>query len=221
MTPGRFLVTVAFAVLALLGIRHGTRVVEAFAADPSGRHALEAIHGLLKAAVACAFAYFVLRRPAPRRRTRDPIAFVACAVAIACVLPLAEPGAGPDALLVAGEVLAVGSAALLLASALTLGRCFGVLPEARGLVTRGPYGTVRHPVYLGELGVFLGFTIAHPSAGRAVAFAVFCCAQAVRMRLEERALTREFPEYRDYARVTPRLFPRVRPALARGAEQAA
>ena len=51
----------------------------------------------------------------------------------------------------------------MLVAALALGRCFGVLPEARGLVTHGPYRLVRHPLYLGELAAMGGLLVASPS----------------------------------------------------------
>jgi Flp pilus assembly pilin Flp len=95
----------------------------------------------------------------------------------------------------------------MLYAALALGRCFGVLPEARGLVTHGPYSLVRHPLYLGEFAAVAGLLIASPSARNLAAGVVFTIAQFTRMGLEERALTREFPEYADYAARTPRLVP--------------
>ena len=97
--------------------------------------------------------------------------------------------------------------AWMLIAALALGRCFGVLPEARGLVTHGPYSLVRHPLYLGEFTAVAGLLIASPSTRNLVAGAVFTIAQLARMSLEERALTREFPEYADYAAQTPRVVP--------------
>jgi len=90
---------------------------------------------------------------------------------------------------------------------LALGRCFGVLPEARGLVTRGPYRLVRHPVYLGEIAALTGLTIAAPAPVHVAMLAVFIFAQLTRMRLEEAALTEAFPEYAAYAARTSRLLP--------------
>jgi phospholipid methyltransferase len=116
------------------------------------------------------------------------------------------PGA-PAGLLVAGEAIAVGFCAWLLVSAVCLGRCFGVLPEARGLVTSGPFGVVRHPLYLGEIGACAGLALAAPSARNAAAVGAVLIAQTVRMHLEERALRAAFPEYATYAARTPRLIP--------------
>jgi protein-S-isoprenylcysteine O-methyltransferase Ste14 len=115
-----------------------------------------------------------------------------------------------------GEVLALLSCVWLLASVLTLGRCFGVLPEARGLVTRGPYGLVRHPVYLGELGACAGLVLAAPTVWNFAVAAVFAGAQAVRMRLEEAELQAHFPGYAGYAARTPRLVPRLAARRAAG-----
>jgi protein-S-isoprenylcysteine O-methyltransferase Ste14 len=183
--------------------------VDAALSHPSTHTWLVAVFWLLKTAVVAAFAYFLLVRSPSSRPSRDPVAFVSCAVALLGVAVLGGPGTGPAARLVAGEVIAVASCAWLVASVLALGRCFGVLPEARGLVTRGPYRWVRHPVYLGELGAAAGLVIGAPNARNAVAMAALVGAQLVRMRLEERALAGAFPEYAAYAARTPRLLPAI------------
>jgi protein-S-isoprenylcysteine O-methyltransferase Ste14 len=181
-------------------------------AHPSARAWLVAGFWLLKTIVVAAFSYFLFVRGPSRRAAREPVAFVACAVAIVAAVALGQPGSGSTATLVAGEALALASCAWLLASVLALGRCFGVLPEARGLVRRGPYRVVRHPVYLGELGAAAGLVAGAPAPRNLIAMVALVAAQLVRMRLEERALERAFPEYAAYAARTPRLLPwRPRP----------
>src|SRR4051794_3857031 len=180
-------------------------------AHPSTRAWLVAGFWLLKTIVVAAFSYFLFVRGPSQRPARAPVAFVACALAMASAVALGEPGSGSTATLVVGEGLAVAACAWLLASVLALGRCFGVLPEARGLVTRGPYRVVRHPVYLGELGAAAGLVIGAPVSRNLVAMAALIAAQIVRMRLEERALESAFPEYAAYAARTPRLLPWRRP----------
>jgi protein-S-isoprenylcysteine O-methyltransferase Ste14 len=177
-------------------------------ADPALRNLLIVGFWLLKSAVVAAFWWFILGRPESRRRSREPVAFAACAAAILGAVALQAPSASASTLrLVAGDALALVSCAWILVSVLALGRCFGVLPEVRGLVTRGPYRLVRHPVYLGELGACAGLVLGSPTAVNLVAAAVMLAGQLVRMRLEERALTREFPQYAAYAARTPRIVP--------------
>jgi protein-S-isoprenylcysteine O-methyltransferase Ste14 len=155
-----------------------------------------------------AFSVFVFTRDPARRRSRDPVAFAACAAAVGAVVLLQRPGPSADTgLVLFGELIALAACAWLLAAVLALGRCFGVLPEVRGLVTEGPYRFVRHPVYLGELGACAGLVIAAPSLWNLGVAAVFYGAQAIRMRLEELALAEEFPEYAAYAAATPRIVP--------------
>src|SRR5919108_3634678 len=161
--------------------------------QPALRTWLVLVFWLLKVGIVSAFAYFVFVRPPALRRARAPLAFGACGAAILGAVALRAPDAsGSTALLLAGDAVAVVSAGWLLVSVLALGRCFGFLPEARGLVTRGPYRIVRHPVYLGELGMAGGLLVAPPTASNAAAVAVLTAGQVVRMRLEEEALAREF-----------------------------
>jgi protein-S-isoprenylcysteine O-methyltransferase Ste14 len=174
---------------------------------------------VLRMGIAIAFALFTVGRAAPRRPARQPIAFLACAVAIGTAAMTADPPAGtPNLLVMAGELVAVAGFAWMLSAVMILGRCFGVLPEARGLVTRGPYRVVRHPVYLGEIGACAGLVVAAPTAANGAALAAFLLAQATRMMLEERALRAAFPDYEAYAHEVPRIVPSARKyaAAARG-----
>ena len=115
------------------------------------------------------------------------------------------------AIVAAADVLTVVACLWQLVAVLALGRCFGILPEARGLVTRGPYRLVRHPVYLGELGACAGLLLGAPTTWNVVCATGFGLFQAIRMRLEEQALAAQFPEYATYAASTPRLLPGLRP----------
>jgi protein-S-isoprenylcysteine O-methyltransferase Ste14 len=167
---------------------------------------------LLRTAVLAAVSVCVFTRGEPRRHSREPLAFVACAVALTSIPLLEKPSATAEAsFVVAGDLIALAAWVWLLVSFLALGRCFGLLPEARGLVTRGPYRLVRHPVYLGEFGAFGGLVLASPTPRNALLAVAFVAAQVTRMRLEERELTQVFPEYAEYAARTPRLVPRLRP----------
>ncbi len=109
---------------------------------------------------------------------------------------------------VSAILVAIGSVLTVVALA-TLGRCFGLFPEARGLVTRGVYRFVRHPVYLGEYISGLGVFIPIFSPGTAVVFAAFVALQLWRIFNEERALEAAFPAYASYRERTWRLVPGV------------
>ena len=202
------LVTALFVLFTVASLRTFVHAADEAFAEPTLRTLLVAWFWLFKTAIVAAFSYFVLVRPPSRRQTRAAVAIVACVAATAGVVALRGPSDEvPLSMLIVGEAVALVSSVWLLASVLALGRCFGILPEARGLVTRGPYRLVRHPVYLGELGVLLGLVIGAPTVWNLVCAAVIVAAQVVRMGLEERALEAEFPEYATYAQLTPRLAP--------------
>ncbi|NCT84039.1 MAG: isoprenylcysteine carboxylmethyltransferase family protein [Comamonadaceae bacterium] len=97
-----------------------------------------------------------------------------------------------------------------LAAKIALGRSFGLLPAQRGLVLRGPYRLVRHPIYLGYLIGHVGFLLVNFSWRNAAVLALLYVAQVVRMRREEAVLCAGLPEYRAYQRRVPyRLLPFV------------
>jgi protein-S-isoprenylcysteine O-methyltransferase Ste14 len=178
--------------------------------DFSARSWAIAGYWLLRTAVVVALSVFVAIRSEARTHARAPIGLISCAAALGSVMLLKQPSAEADTgLVLLGDTVALLSYVWLIVAVLFLGRCFGLLPEVRGLVTAGPYRLVRHPVYLGEFGAVAGFLIGAHIPWNAVCALVFAVAQAVRMRLEEQALEREFPEYAAYAAVTPRLLPRL------------
>jgi protein-S-isoprenylcysteine O-methyltransferase Ste14 len=84
---------------------------------------------------------------------------------------------------------------------------FSIVPEARGLITSGPYRFVRHPIYLGEMVAGLGLVLPTLVSAHALVFAVFIAAQVARTFYEERMLKTVYPNYADYARRTRRLVP--------------
>jgi protein-S-isoprenylcysteine O-methyltransferase Ste14 len=88
-----------------------------------------------------------------------------------------------------------------------LNRSASIMPEARRLVTGGPYRWLRHPVYLfEEIGV-IGLALPFASIWALLWLLVHAACQLQRMKNEERVLRGAFPDYDGYARNTARLIP--------------
>lgn len=90
-----------------------------------------------------------------------------------------------------------------------LGRSFSIMAEARKLVSDGPYGVVRHPLYLAEQIAILGIFIQFASVAAALLIAVQFAFQLRRMLNEEKVLGAAFPEYAAYMTRTARLVPAI------------
>jgi protein-S-isoprenylcysteine O-methyltransferase Ste14 len=105
-------------------------------------------------------------------------------------------------------VSAFGLMVVILGKA-TLGRSFGVAPANRGIVVRGPYGLVRHPIYTGYLVTHTGFLLANPTPWNIAIIVVSDAALVVRALMEERVLKAD-AEYQGYCeRVGWHLVPGV------------
>jgi protein-S-isoprenylcysteine O-methyltransferase Ste14 len=114
--------------------------------------------------------------------------------------PLLRPSNGgglvPD---LATTVISALGLVVVVAGKLTLGRSFGLVPANRGVVVRGPYALVRHPIYSGYLITHLAFLIAHPRLWNVIVVATADMALILRALVEERVLGGDV-EYRTYCR---------------------
>lgn len=90
-----------------------------------------------------------------------------------------------------------------------LGRSFTILPEARRLVTRGPYRYVRHPLYLVSIISSIGAMLQFEQPWAFLVVAVADALQIARLHYEERVLRDAFPEYAEYAARTWRILPGI------------
>ncbi len=82
--------------------------------------------------------------------------------------------------------------------------------DEHDLITNGPYGLVRHPIYTGMLGMLVATGL---GVGRLpfslIGAAVYVTGTMLRARVEERLLRATFgARYDDYARRVPALVPR-------------
>jgi protein-S-isoprenylcysteine O-methyltransferase Ste14 len=77
---------------------------------------------------------------------------------------------------------------LVVIGKMALGRSFGVVPANRGVVVRGPYALVRHPIYTGYLITHIGFLMANPSVWNVSVLAIADAALIGRALMEERVL---------------------------------
>jgi protein-S-isoprenylcysteine O-methyltransferase Ste14 len=168
--------------------------------------------------VACIFLLLVavlcLIRKSPRTQRAGLLPLV---VALAGTFMMAYPATQPRVtedgwVLVTASVLVIAGLVYAVYAVGSLGACFGLAAEARGLVTSGAYKHVRHPVYLGELIAALGVLLPVLTPLTAAAFVFFVALQGWRVRLEERVLGDAFEDYSEFQQRVPMLFPWPRPA---------
>jgi protein-S-isoprenylcysteine O-methyltransferase Ste14 len=89
-----------------------------------------------------------------------------------------------------------------------LGRSLSVMPEARRLVTCGPYALVRHPLYFCEILGVVAIVLQYRSSATIALFAMIVILQVARARWEEGVLSRALPDHAAYRARTPFLIPR-------------
>ena len=95
-------------------------------------------------------------------------------------------------------------------SLVQLGKSFGVLIAVREVRTTGLYAFIRHPMYLSDIVMRLGYVLSHPSWFAVALFLASSACYVVRARLEERFLASQDEAYVHYmARVRHRFIPGV------------
>ena len=146
-------------------------------------------------------------------RDHNPLAVVAAMVGsfvLYTLILLPGPPRSTDLTVLVASDLCLAAGMLQAIYALSyLRHRFSIVPEARGLVTSGPYRLVRHPIYLGEILAGFGLVLPTIAGLHAVVFLVFVAAEVVRTYYEEGVLRRTYPEYTAYALRTRRLVPFV------------
>lgn len=92
----------------------------------------------------------------------------------------------------------------------------GHVRKNEALATSGPYAYTRNPLYLGSLLIGVGFAVASRSwwIGIALILMFFAIYLPV-IRDEETFLRAKFPEFEEYARQVPRMWPRMTPFHSR------
>jgi protein-S-isoprenylcysteine O-methyltransferase Ste14 len=140
----------------------------------------------------------VIRRPAHivDRSVRAAMVTAISVVGPPLLLPSDAGGLVPDVVTAAASALGL---AFVVLGKLTLGRSFGLVPANRGVVIRGPYALVRHPIYSGYLITHFAFLIAHPSLWNFVVIGIADTALSLRALIEERVLNGD-AEYQAYCR---------------------
>jgi protein-S-isoprenylcysteine O-methyltransferase Ste14 len=147
----------------------------------------------------------------PQRGTdhRLAVIFIAFSGTFAAIGASFLPGGSRrESLVLIGDLLAAAGLAYSVWGLAYLRRSFSIIPEARRLVTGGPYSLSRHPVYLGEIATALGVNLATGGWLSGLAIAYFIVCEVLRMGWEERILAQAFPtEYPEYARRVTRYLP--------------
>ena len=135
---------------------------------------------------------FALTRSEPLIADHSVLSNIAVGVAYLC--PYAQviclywwPGkvAWPEG----GFVLVTLAAVFSVVCLLTLGKRFGVRPALRGLVTRGPYRVVRHPLYLSYVIAAIGFNLQMWNLATLLLVLLGWVAMVYRIVVEERVLS--------------------------------
>jgi protein-S-isoprenylcysteine O-methyltransferase Ste14 len=150
---------------------------------------------------------FLVRRD-PRTVSRRPFDWLV-AYAAWFISFLVRPGISQPASVAAfGLAVQLAGLALWVWAFATLSRSYGIVAANRGLVTKGPYALVRHPLYAAYMVGGTGYLIQSPSIRNLLVDCSAVALQIVRITIEEHHLAS--PEYTLYGdRVRWRLLPRI------------
>jgi protein-S-isoprenylcysteine O-methyltransferase Ste14 len=124
------------------------------------------------------------------------------------LIPIVASGLGDsEALAAVAAVVLICGLAFMMWSLFHLGSNISMVPQARAVVTKGPYAWVRHPLYVAEIVSAVGICLTFSGVWPWVVLVISEVPQFLRARNEERLLERELPGYRQYRARTPMLVP--------------
>ena len=208
---GRLSAVAVFSLLMIINFLHVKGEIKTLLPIDATK-ALQLIHSLLVTSFyLLIIALYFLRGPAKATTRSFPAKFISVfATFIPFIVPLLAGSARTGSVGLTSSTLVLLMSMLFILAALgTLGKSFSIIPQARGLVVRGPYRMVRHPLYLGEIIGVLGLILAGFSALKLFIFLLLVACQVYRAGEEEKLLSVVFQEYAGYASKTARFVPRV------------
>jgi protein-S-isoprenylcysteine O-methyltransferase Ste14 len=113
------------------------------------------------------------------------------------------------ALATTGLILELFGVVMTQVARVYMGRSFGILPANRGIVSKGPFRWVRHPIYFGWLILSIGYAMSYTNDRNVMLIVATLPFMVWRIDQEEAHLSAD-PEYRSYMdRVRYRLLPGV------------
>lgn len=115
---------------------------------------------------------------------------------------------------IVGTVMLAIGLALLFAGFMGLGKSLTAnpVPNQDGvLVTKGIYSVVRHPIYLGLLGITLGLVVSSGVWAQIIVWIALAVLLVYKMRWEEVLLTAKYKGYAEYMTKVPAIIPGLKP----------
>jgi protein-S-isoprenylcysteine O-methyltransferase Ste14 len=207
---GRVVPALLFAfVLVAEATRLWNTAVVAARRGASLADTLAALDNLLVLAYYCLLVFLYVVRLPPRGSDRRPlVAAASFAGSFMVMLVPFLPGAPRrDWLLVPADLLGLAGIVFTVWSLLYLRRSFSILPQARRLVTGGPYSVTRNPLYIGEMVSSWAVFLPTIAVAGVLVLLTNVALQVVRVLAEERVLGAAFgDDYEAYRRRVPRFF---------------
>jgi protein-S-isoprenylcysteine O-methyltransferase Ste14 len=115
---------------------------------------------------------------------------------------------------IVGTVMLAIGLAVLFAGFMGLGKSLTAnpVPNQDGvLVTKGIYSIVRHPIYVGLLGITLGLVVSSGVWAQIIVWIALAILLVYKMRWEEVLLTAKYKGYAEYMTKVPAMIPGLKP----------
>ena len=141
------------------------------------------------------------------------LVFIQFALIIVLALFPDNNNVDPRLSIVGTVMLAIGLA-LLFAGFMGLGKSLTAnpVPNQDGvLVTKGIYSIVRHPIYVGLLGITLGLVVSSGVWAQIIVWIALAVLLTYKMRWEEVLLTAKYKGYAEYMTKVPAIIPGLKP----------